>query len=117
MVIHTDGQPNRYELINGNDKKTLTGEQLMVPFAGSDFWITDLGLEFLHWPKQQVLRNQMSHGRSCNVLESSNPQPTSNGYASIQSWIDVETGGIVHAEAFDARKKRIKQFDGALASA
>ena len=34
------------------------------------------------------------------------------GYARVESWIDLEAPhGVVHADAFDASRKRIKQFD------
>ena len=50
-VIHAGEQPNRYELINpaapgatNAVAQHLTQDQIMAPFAGSDFWIADLGL-------------------------------------------------------------------------
>ena len=36
----------------------------MTPFAGSDFWVADLGLEFFHWPEQKVLPNTTNLKRS-----------------------------------------------------
>lgn len=83
----------------------------MIPFADSDFWIADLGLEFFHWPEQKILRHEMRRGRSCKVLESINPSPSTNGYSRVVSWIDNESGGIVHAEAYDAKDKLLKEFD------
>ena len=86
----------------------------MQPFAGSDFWIADLGLEFLHWPLQRVLRIQMRKGQSCDVLQSTNPQPVPGGYSRVVSWIAInrpEDIVIVHAEAFDTRDKLLKEFD------
>ena len=44
------------------------------------------------------------------VLESVNPDPT-NGYSRVDSWVDEETYGIVHAEAFDPKGKLLKVFD------
>lgn len=87
-----------------------TGPELMAPFAGSDFWICDLGLEFFHWPEQRVLKHETRRTRDCTVLESTNPDP-SNGYSRVVSWIDDETLGIVHAEAYDTNGKLLKEFD------
>ena len=87
-----------------------TGRELMAPFAGSDFWICDLGLEFFHWPGQKVLKHETRRTRACTVLESTNPDP-SNGYSRVVSWIDDETLGIVHAEAYDTNGKLLKEFD------
>ena len=86
----------------------------MVPFAGSDFWLADLGLEFLHWPQQRVLKKQMRKGLSCDVLQSINPQAGPGGYSRVLSWIAInrpEDIVIVHAEAYDAQNKLLKEFD------
>jgi YD repeat-containing protein len=83
----------------------------MIPFAGSDFWIADLGLEFLHWPKQRLVRKELRRGQSCDVLESTNPDPRPGGYRRVVSWLDIDTGGIVHADAYDANDRLLKQFD------
>ena len=118
-VIHADDAPNRY-LVSGaspaatntpnTPPKELAPNETMVPFAGSDFWIADLGLEFLHWPKQRVLRKELRLSQSCDVLESLNPQAPSGGYTRVVSWIDMNNGGIVHADAYDAQNELIKQF-------
>ena len=80
-------------------------------FAGSDFWVEDLSLEFLHWPAQKILKPyEMRRGRSCQVLESTNPNPSPNGYSRVVSWIDNETLGIVQAEAYDAKGELLKEF-------
>jgi len=90
----------------------LSCSQTMVPFADSDFWIADLGLEFFHWPEQKILKHEMRRGRACKVLESTNPNPSpnGNGYSRVVSWIDNETLGIVQAEAYDAKGKLLKEF-------
>jgi len=82
----------------------------MTPFGDSDFWIADLGLEFLHWPGQKILRGDTARGRLCKVLESTNPNPSTNGYSRVDSWIDNETLGIVEARAYDAQNKLLKEF-------
>jgi Outer membrane lipoprotein-sorting protein len=89
----------------------LNQTQIMAPFAGSDFWIADLGLEFFHWPEQKVIKHQERRTRECTVLESTNPDPSSGSYSHVDSWIDDETLGIVHAEAYDAKSKLLKVFD------
>ena len=88
----------------------LTGAGLMFPFANSDFWLCDLGLEFLFWPGQKILRGDTARGRLCKILESTNPNPSTNGYSRVLSWIDNETLGIVEAEAYDAKGKLLKEF-------
>ena len=79
-------------------------------FAGSDFSVADLGLEFFHWPEQKVLKKEFRRNCSCMVLESTNPNPATNGYSRVDSWIDEESGGIVMARAYDARGGLLKEF-------
>ncbi|MCX7723139.1 MAG: outer membrane lipoprotein-sorting protein [Verrucomicrobiae bacterium] len=88
-----------------------TGTRWQCAFAGSDFWAVDLGLEFLCWPHQRLLKREMRRSRFCDVLESTNPAPTPDGYSRVVSWIDTETRGIVRAEAYDANNKLLKEFE------
>jgi len=80
-----------------------------LPFAG-DFSEVDLGLEFFHWPAQKVLKHEMKRGQACKVLESTNPEPSTNGYSRVVSWIDNDTLGIVQAEAYDTKGMLLKEF-------
>ena len=120
-VAHTEGGPNRYwhSRADGTpgsaaEPVALAGDTAMVPFANSDFWLADLGLEFLHWPEQRIVheaRIKMRKGRPCNVLESINPRPNAEGYTRVRSWIDSKTGGVILAEAYGPDNKLIKEFE------
>jgi hypothetical protein len=89
----------------------ISGSALMSPFADSDFWIADLGLEFFHWPSQKVIKHETRRTRACTVLESINPDPSPGAYSRVDSWIDDESHGIVWAEAYDSDGKLLKEFD------
>jgi hypothetical protein len=86
------------------------GNDAAIPFADSDFWICDLGLKFLRWPEQKVLKRETHRSRGCTVLESTNPHPSANGYSRVVSWVDNESLGIVEAYAYDANGKKLKDF-------
>jgi Outer membrane lipoprotein-sorting protein len=102
----TNNIPTLYASLTTN----LTGNAAMIPFAGSDFWLCDLGLDFFHWPAQKVLKKEVHRSRGCTVLESTNPNPGTNGYSRVVSWIDNESLGIVEACAYDANGKKLKDF-------
>jgi hypothetical protein len=107
-IVHAVGQPSRYvHVVGGGGPASVP---LHATFAGSDFWLIDLGLEFFHWPKQRRLRHEMRNSRSCHVLESTNPNPSDAGYARVLSWVDIESGGIIRAEAYDRAGKLVKEF-------
>jgi hypothetical protein len=119
VIVHAGKAPNRYflsESLNSGASNTppgtLSPDETMRPFADSDFWIADLGLEFLHWPKQVIAKKEMYSSRFCAVLDSTNPHPTPGSYARVRSWITTEAPHApVRAEAYDARGKKLKVFD------
>jgi len=120
LILHTPNHPNTYTQFasarNEDDEKidnrnsAQPVKDIWAPFAGSDFSIADLGLEFLHWPDQKLLQKEMKRSRSCRVLESTNPNPAAGGYAKVKSWVDNESHGILLAQAFDAKGNKLKEF-------
>lgn len=110
IVTMTPGGSNRYEWERDGQRTPLKPEELFAPFAGADFWPADLGMEFLHWPTQRLLRKELRRGQSCNKLESVAPPEHTNGYVRVVSWFDIDTGGPVLCEAYDARGKMVKEF-------
>ncbi len=70
-------------------------------------------MEFFHWPAQKILPKptNLVRGREYTLLESTNPNPSTNGYSRVLTWIDKETGGILQAEAYDANGKLLKEFE------
>jgi hypothetical protein len=120
-VTHQEGRPPHYELqpapadpAKPPPPHPITGSAAMIPFADSDFWLADLGLEFYHWTEHRIVdeaKITMRKGRPCHVLESRNPAPAAQGYTRVLSWIDRETGKPILAEAYAANGKRIKEFE------
>ena len=112
VIVHRPGKLNEYLYAQGtNEAKALAPAKIYQPVAASDFTLPDFGLDFLHWPAQRILMTQMIKGRWANVLESSNAAPVVGGYAKVISWLDKESGGPLKAEAFDAKGKRVKEFE------
>ena len=115
VIVHSPGKPNDYLFATGTKsgeapgKPTrLTNDQAEVAFAGSDFWLLDLGLEFFHWPTQKLINTEMRAGQVAKVLESINPHP--NSYARVVTWLEKESGAPILAEAYDRKGKLVKQF-------
>jgi hypothetical protein len=116
IVKHRGLQPNEY--LYGTykdpnakaDLKPLSRAELYRPLAGSDFSLIDLGLDFLHWPSQKIVKKEMRKSRSCRVVESTNPDPKPGAYSRVLTWIDFETSGIILAEAYDHHNRLLKEF-------
>jgi len=114
-VIHSTNGPNRYLYARAAkpgaplpEPGPVSPADLEAPFAGSDYSLGELGLEFLHWPGQCELGEEMRLGQACNVLESTNSQK--GGMVRIRSWIDTKSLGVLVADAYDSGGNRIKEF-------
>jgi hypothetical protein len=116
LIKHGPKQPNQYLYAQYQDARNqpaphpISGDQLNQPLAGSDFALGDLGLEFLHWPSQKIVKKEMRKSRSCRVVESVNPKPSPGAYSRVLSWLDLETSNLIRAEAYDANNRELKEF-------
>jgi hypothetical protein len=117
-VLCSTNAPNRYLRAvaakpgtDSGETKPITTAEADTPFAGSDFLLSDLGLEFFHWPLQTRLRGELCRDRPCHVLESRREKASGEGYVSVTSWVDRESGGIIQAKAFGADGKLVKDFE------
>jgi hypothetical protein len=117
-IIFSTNAPPRYFYARAagpnaplDEPKSLAGAEADVPFAGSDFWLSDFGFEFFHWPDQNRLKNQTKRSRGCLVLESVNPHPATGAYARAVTWLDAESNQPLQAEAYDTKGNAIKEFE------
>ena len=67
-IHHFTNQPSRFEFQRGGTLQQLAGGPTNS-FAGSDFALMDLGLEFFQWPRQILATREMRKGRGCDVME------------------------------------------------
>jgi Outer membrane lipoprotein-sorting protein len=115
QIYHKDKLPNIYvnNAQNSIPQTPFSDPKKYFSFAGSDFSVADLGLEFFHWPQQKILPKptNLVRGRDYTLLESTNPNPPTNGYSRVLSWIDKETGGILEAEAYNTKSELLKVFE------
>ncbi len=114
-IIKGGVSPPRYLLATGQAPPVeITPETAMTPLAGTDFWPADLGLGFFHWPRQTLLTDikiRMRKGIACYVLESRQEPELEYGYTRVRSWISRNHGGLIYAEAYDRKGKRLKKFE------
>jgi Outer membrane lipoprotein-sorting protein len=93
------------------EPKPLTGAEADIALGGSDFWLSDLGFEFYHWPEQNRLKGEMRRGKPCFVLECVNPHPAAGGYGRVKVWIEKESGAPLQAETYGADGRLLKDFE------
>jgi hypothetical protein len=107
-VHHSTRKSPEYSYQSGSNAPVSGPDLVSRSLAGSDFAFGDLGLEFLHWPRQRLVDRGLSNGRMCQILES--VSSATNGPASVRTWIDEKQGVILSAEAYDSRQVRTKYF-------
>ncbi len=114
VMTRSADRPPEYELRSGGNPSSAESVGVSGsarPFAGSDFTLRELGLEFLHWPGQQVIPRSppaMKKGQPCKILESTNPDAP--GYTRVRSWVSIEHQGLMLADAYDAAGRLVKRF-------
>jgi len=110
VVVHRPGMTNHYDFKRAGQPVAEVATNVFIPFATSDFWVGDFGLEFLHWPNPKHVKTEMRHSRPCYVIETINPHPENGGYARVLSWIDTEYGGLIRADGYTRDGKLLKEF-------
>ncbi len=115
VVIRSPNAPNQYFYARAATSNSplpqatlLSSSDAAIPLAGSDFWLSELGFDFLLWPQQQKLKGEMRLGQACYVLESRNPDAPK--VVRVKSFIDKDSGGLLIAEGYDRQNKLIKEF-------
>lgn len=116
VVHHKNGEIEYFHWVaTSGDQFTgaprkLRDDDTMISFAGSDFYLSDFGMEFFQWPTQLLQEGQMRRGRPCYVLDSVSPRPDGRGYYRVRSWIDKEYLGLLLSNAYDENGKLLKEF-------
>ncbi|HEY3853000.1 MAG TPA: outer membrane lipoprotein-sorting protein [Verrucomicrobiae bacterium] len=115
IVIHSTNGPNQYLYARAAQPGSSLPEPTAIkpadtniPLAGSDFSLSDLGLQFLYWPQQQRFPDETRLGQACYVLESRNPEGSEG--VKIRSDIDQETSGLLIATSYDSGGHVVKEF-------
>ena len=115
VIFRESGKAGEYAVLTKENPRISTaprfrGNASMKPFAGSDFWLADFGFDFFNWKDQRVVEEGMRRSQWCLIMESRNPKPQPGVYSLVKSWIDKDTLGLVHANAYDHAGKLLKVF-------
>jgi Outer membrane lipoprotein-sorting protein len=114
VIVFSLDKPNQYFYARAaspgqppGEVKPISAAEADIPLGNSDFWLTDLGLEFLHWPEQFRLKGDIHNGRGRYVLVSTNPHPAPGGYSTVKTWIDKQSDEPTRAEAYGTNTNRV----------
>ena len=111
QIRKTPNKPNEYFFTapKAKERKRMEGAALNQVFAGSDFTLGDLGLEFLQWPNQQVIGRASRLRETCNILLSKPGKDLSAGYSQVKCWVEIHNRALLCVEAYRGTK-RVKLF-------
>jgi len=114
VVTRRADAADEYQFCGATNQPTVSARA--AAFAGSEFFAGDLGLDFLNWPRQRLLEKKLRSSQSCYVIESTNPATNALPYSRVVTWLDIDSvrdfgaPAIVHADAYDRRNRRLKEF-------
>jgi hypothetical protein len=94
----------------GGRNRSIAGSQLTERVRGTDLSYEDLSLHFLYWANPKVEGEQTVKGFSCWIILVQHAGRDSN-YTSVRMWVTKEGGGLLRAEAFDAKGRLEKRFE------
>ncbi len=111
QIRKSPGKPSEYLFTAPDAKagKKMVGDDLNQIFAGSDFTLGDLGLEFLQWPNQQVIGRASRLRETCNVLLSAPLKASPGGYTHVKCWVEIHNRALLCVEAYRGQQ-RVKLF-------
>ena len=93
------------------EPRKLAPAERAAPFLGGDFGYEDLELAFLRWPNHKFIRESRRLGFDCWVIESTPAPGAPSQYRRVLMWVDKQYMAVLFAEAYDAKNKRLKNFE------
>lgn len=98
-------------LLKSTGQMTPLSDALMEePFFGSDIRIGDLADDFLFWPSQRLMGEEVVLRRRCRILESLPSDESRTATARVRSWVSPETGLILKVEKYDSQGRLLRSL-------
>jgi len=108
LDINDKSSPTLRRITSGNDivvPRSLGSQTVRDTFINYE----DLSMRFLYWPNAKILDEERVRTRKCwkvRVITPDNRGP----YATVDIWVDQDSGAMMQMEAYDAKGVKIKNF-------
>jgi Outer membrane lipoprotein-sorting protein len=98
------------DLVLENSTKKFATARLDDRIGGTAVTYGDLALNFLYWPRAEILGEETIRTRACWKLRL---QPSSRAaqYSNVLLWVDKEGGAMMRIEAYDWQGRLTKRFE------
>jgi len=113
QVIYLDTRNQRFSLfegIGGKEMQTVPPSKYGEKIRGTDVTYDDLSMRFLYWPNARIVRQDRLKARDCILVRALNPDGA-GAYATVDIWIDKESGGMLKMIGYDRSGRPIRRFE------
>jgi len=101
---------SRLEEITGGQASRISTARFDDTVRGSDVTYEDLAMKFLYWPNASVEGTQTLLLRKCWKIQALPPAQNESQYGRVILWIDMDSGALMQAEAFNRAGKFARRF-------
>lgn len=105
-----DGNFSLFEGVGGADLKPVEPSKYADKIRGTDVTYDDLSMRFLYWPNAKIVRSEKVKQRDCWYVRVLNPDGR-GAYATVDVWIDKETGGMLKMLGYNRQGRAIRRFE------
>jgi hypothetical protein len=113
QIIYVDTRNQEFSLLEGQGGKEMlpvSAAQYSEAIRGTDVTYDDLSMRFLYWPDAKVVRQERVKARDCVVVRVRNPDGA-GAYATVDIWIDKESGGMLKMLGYNREGRPIRRFE------
>jgi Outer membrane lipoprotein-sorting protein len=113
QVIYLDTRNKDFALfegVGGDELKPVPPERYGETIRGTDATYDDLSMRFLYWPDAKIVKEEVFKTLQTWVVRVRNPNQQGL-YATVDCWIDKESGGLIKMTGFNNQGRPIRRFE------
>lgn len=113
QIIYVDTRDQKFSLlegVDGGEMAPVSAAKYDEAIRGTDVTYDDLSMRFLYWPDAKVVRQERIKARDCVVVRVRNPDG-SGAYATVDIWIDKQSGGMLKMIGYNREGRPIRRFE------
>jgi len=111
ILLDTSAQNfSLHEGIGGQALQPVDPSKYGDTIRDTDATYDDLSMRFLYWPDARIIRHNRFKQRDCWEVRVRNPDGR-GAYATVDVWIDKESGGILKMMGYNAEGRPVRNFE------
>jgi len=113
QVIYLDTRNKDFSLfegVGGDELKPVPPERFGETIRGTDATYDDLSMRFLYWPDAKIVKEETYKSLKTWLVRVRNPNQQGL-YATVDCWIDKESGGLIKMIGYNNQGRPIRRFE------